>query len=68
MCCQHIVENIHKRFGRQYKTPFWQIAQAGSQKAFDMAVQALQNEAPEVKEYISSIGYKSFAFACFLQP
>jgi transposase-like protein len=22
MCCQHIAENIHKRFGREYKAPF----------------------------------------------
>jgi hypothetical protein len=65
MCCQHIVENIHKKFSRQYKAPFWQIARAGSQRAFDMAVQALQREAPEVEEYISSIGYESFAFARF---
>ena len=68
MCCQHIVENIHKKFGRQYKAPFWRIAQARSQRAFDMAVQALQNEALEVEEYISSIGYKTFAFACFPRP
>jgi hypothetical protein len=26
MCCQHIAENIHKKFGVQYKAPFWQIA------------------------------------------
>jgi hypothetical protein len=67
MCCQHIVENIHKKFSIQYKAPFWQIARAGSLRAFDMAVQALQNTAPEVKEYISSIGYKTFAFVRFPQ-
>jgi len=22
MCCQHITENIHKKFGRQYGLPF----------------------------------------------
>ena len=68
MCCQHIAENIHKKFGRQYKAPFWQIARAGSQRAFDIAVQALQRDAPEVEEYISSIGYKNFAFARFPRP
>ena len=68
MCCQHIAENIHKKFGRQYKAPFWQIARAGSQRAFDIAVQALQNEAPEVEEYISSIGYENFAFIRFPRP
>jgi hypothetical protein len=68
MCCQHIAENIHKKFGKQYRAPFWQIARAGSQRAFDIAVQALQNEAPVVEEYISSIGYDSFAFACFPRP
>jgi MULE transposase domain len=68
MCCQHITENIHKKFGRQYKAPFWRIARAGSQEAFDIAVQALQNEAPKVEEYISSIGYESFAFARFPRP
>ena len=68
MCCHHIVENIHKKFGRQYKAPFWRTPRAGSQRAFDIAVQALQNEAPKVEEYISSIGYKSFTFACFPRP
>ena len=46
MCCQHIAENIHKKFGREYKAPFWQIARAGSDIAFDIAVQALQRDAP----------------------
>jgi hypothetical protein len=68
MCCQHIVENIHKKFGKQYKAPFWQIARAGSQRAFDIAVQALQREAPEVEESISLIGYENFAFTRFPRP
>jgi transposase-like protein len=41
MCYQHIVENIYKKFRKQYRAPFWQIVQAGSQRAFDIAVQAL---------------------------
>jgi len=68
MCCQHIAENIYKKFGKQYTAPFWRIAQAGSQSAFNTAVQALQNEAPEVEEYISLIGYESFAFIRFPRP
>jgi hypothetical protein len=68
MCCQHIVENIHKKFGMQYKAPFWQIARAGSEQAFDEAVQALQRDAPQVEEYISSIGYENFAFTRFPRP
>ena len=68
MCCQHIVENIHKKFGRQYRAPFWQIARARSTRAFDIAVQALKDKAPVVEEYISSIGYETFAFACFPRP
>jgi len=68
MCCQHIVENIHKKFGIQYKAPFWQIARAGSESAFDEAVQALQRDAPQVEEYISSIGYENFAFTRFPRP
>src|SRR5712671_3520414 len=65
MCCQHIAENIHKRFGKEYKAPFWAIARAQSQSAFDTAVQALQRDAPQVEEYIASIGYESFASPCF---
>ena len=65
MCCQHIVENIHKKFGREYKAPFWQIARAKSLRVFDIAVQALQRDAPKVEEYIASIGYKNFAFVHF---
>ena len=68
MCCQHIAENIHKKFGVQYKAPFWQIARAGSEYAFDNAVQALQRDAPQVEEYISSIGYENFAFTRFPWP
>ena len=65
MCCQHIAENIHKRFGKDYKARFWQIARASTQSAFDTAIQALQRDAPEVEEYISSIGYNTFAFMHF---
>jgi MULE transposase domain len=68
MCCQHIAENIHKRFGKDYKARFWQIARASTRSAFDIAVQALQRDAPEVEEYMSSIGYNTFAFACFPHP
>src|ERR1700704_285761 len=68
MCCQHIAENIHKKFGVQYKAPFWQIARAGSEYAFNNAVQALQRDAPQVEEYISSIGYENFAFIRFPRP
>jgi hypothetical protein len=68
MCCQHIAENIHKKFGVQYKAPFWQIARAGSEQAFNEAIQALQRDAPQVEEYMSSIGYKNFAFTRFPQP
>ena len=68
MCCQHIAENIHKKFGMQYKAPFWQITRAGSERAFDEAVQALQRDAPQVEEYISSIGYENFAFIRFPRP
>ena len=41
MCCQHIAENIHKKFGKEYKALFWQIARDPTQNAFDTAVQAL---------------------------
>jgi hypothetical protein len=68
MCCQHIAENIHKKFGRDYKPLFWQIARAQSQSAFNTAVQALQRDPPQVEEYLRSIGYKNFAFACFPLP
>jgi hypothetical protein len=68
MCCQHIAENIHKKFGVQYKAPFWQIAHAGSDQAFNEAIQALQRDAPQVEEYMSSIGYENFAFTRFPRP
>jgi hypothetical protein len=65
MCCQHIAENIHKRFGVKYKAPFWQIARAGFKHSFNQAVQDLQRDAPEVEEYLASIGYENFAFMRF---
>jgi hypothetical protein len=36
MCCQHIAENIHKRFGKESKTRFWQIARMSTRSAFDI--------------------------------
>jgi hypothetical protein len=66
MCCQHIAENIHKKFGQEYQALFWQIARARTRRIFDTAVQALKREAPQVVGYVSSIGYDRFAFACFL--
>jgi hypothetical protein len=68
MCCQHIAQNITRRFDKKYVAPFWGIVRAGSPRAFDKAVQALQNEAPEVEKYISSIGYETFALARFPRP
>jgi hypothetical protein len=68
MCCQHIAESIHKRFGKEYKARFWQIARASSRSAFNTAVQAIQRDALEVEEYLSSIGYNTFALACFPYP
>ena len=68
MCCQHIAQNITRRFDKKYVAPFWGIVRAGSPRAFDKAVQALQNEAPEVEKYISSIGYETFALTRFPRP
>jgi transposase-like protein len=68
MCCQHIAENIYKKFSREYKAPFWQIARAQSQSAFDTAVQALQIDSPQVLEYISSVGYENFTLLRFTLP
>jgi hypothetical protein len=68
MCCQHIVENIHKRFGQNYKPLFWQIARAQSEVSFEEAIQALQQKSPQVEEYLQSIGYETFAFTRFPHP
>ena len=68
MCCQHIAENIHKKFGKQYKAQFWKIARMESRTDFDIAIQALKRDAPKVEEYISSIGYENFAFTYFPRP
>jgi hypothetical protein len=68
MCCHFIAENIHKKFGIHYKAPFWQIARAGSDRAFDITVQALQRDVPEVEEYIALISYENFAFTRFPLP
>lgn len=68
MCCQHIAENIHKKFGRQYKAIFWQIARTADQSTFDSLIQSLQRDSPQVKEYLSSIGYNNFTFIYFPVP
>lgn len=68
MCCQHIAENIHKTFGRGFKPIFWQIARAKSNIDLERAIQDLRQEAPQVEEYLQSIGYETFAFARFPHP
>jgi hypothetical protein len=66
MCCQNIAENIHK-FGIQYKAPFWQITRAVSERAFDIAVQVLQRDALQVKEYIQWVDKSLRALAILPQ-
>jgi hypothetical protein len=68
ICCQHIAENIHKKFGKQYKAQFWKIAPIESRTDFDIAIQALKRDAPKVEQYISSISYKNFTFTYFPRP
>ena len=68
MCCQHLAENIHKKFGRQYKAIFWQIARTADQSTFDSLIQSLQRDSPQVEEYLSSIGYNNFTFLHFPAP
>jgi hypothetical protein len=68
MCCQHIAENIYRRYGKDYRALFWQKARARSQSSFNHAVEALQKDAPQVEEDLQSIGYENFAFTCFPLP
>jgi hypothetical protein len=68
MCCQHIAENIHKKYGRDHKATFWQIARAPCESSFNIAIQALRQDSPQVEEYLQSIGYETFAFARFPRP
>lgn len=68
MCCQHIAENVQKRFGREYKASFWQIARARSSDIFENSIRALRQASPQVEEYLSSIGYENFAFLHFPLP
>ena len=68
MCCQHIAENIHKKYGRDHKAIFWQIARAPCESSFNIAIQALRQDGPQVEEYLQSIGYENFAFARFPHP
>lgn len=68
MCCQHIAENVHKKYGKGHRATFWQIARASSESSFNTAVQTLQRDAPQAEEYLQSIGYENFAFARFPLP
>jgi len=38
MCYQYIVENIHKKYGRDYKATFWQIARVLCESSFSIAI------------------------------
>jgi hypothetical protein len=62
MCCQHIAENIRKKFGRQYKAIFWQITRTADRSIFDSLIETLQRDSTQVIDYISSIGYTFLHF------
>jgi hypothetical protein len=68
LCCQHLSENVYKRFGKEYKSTFWQIARAQSELAFEGATRALERDAPDLMQYLSAIGYENFANFCFRYP
>ena len=49
----------------QYRARFWRIALAGSQRAFDIAVQALQNEALYVRSISLPLAMRALPFPAF---
>ena len=68
-CVASILQRIYTRgLAKNIKLLSGKLLVHDLKVAFDTAVQALQRDAPEVEEYLSSIGYENFAFACFPLP
>jgi hypothetical protein len=66
MCCQHIVENIHKKFGMQYKAPFWQIARAGSEHALISLFRLFKEMPHKLKSIYRQLAMRTLPLLAFL--
>ena len=65
MCCQHLAENVHKKFDKTSRTKFWAIARAKTRETFTRAVRDLKDHNPAAERYLDGIGYPNFAFQNF---
>jgi hypothetical protein len=63
MCCQHLSENIHKKFGKEARQLFWPIARANTVKGLNEAIKAMKEYMPIAERYLKDIGYKNFTFS-----
>ena len=54
-CCQHIADNIQQRFGNKVRHLFWRAARAKEPRAFDIAMEAIQDENKEAFEDLRGI-------------
>jgi hypothetical protein len=64
-CCQHISENIYKRYGKECRNLFWPIARARTLKAITLAATNLKKLNPKAEEYLAKIGYQNFSYYSF---
>jgi hypothetical protein len=54
-CCQHIADNIQQRFGNKVRPLFRRAARVKDPRAFDIAMEAIQDENKEAFEYLRGI-------------
>jgi hypothetical protein len=61
-CCQHLLDDVHRKFGKEARNLFWPIARARTKLSLYTSIEALQNTHPEAAKYLSNIGYTNFTF------
>lgn len=54
-CCQHLADNIQKRFGLTCRGLFWSAAKATSQLAFNEAMRKIGEEKMDCRTYLEGI-------------
>lgn len=64
-CCQHLVDNIYRKFGKEARNAFWLVARARSRRALSKTFEEIKSISPEVYDYLSKIPPKKWAFLHF---
>ena len=64
-CCQHIADNIARRFSIMCIKLFWRAARAKTKPAFDTIMEQLATEHPKCATYLKKIRPESWTYWAF---